>query len=292
MRKFFITNLTTIAFLCVLVLFISTASAQQKDKSTQTVQPTLTRTTSRHESRRFGYGSTLTIIGAPEGSITIEAWPKSEIDINADVELHAATEADLALLSTVNSFTLDEDANHIRILTTGTHDKAFMKRFAKKFPKTLLNLPWKIDYHIRVPAACDIEIEAGRGPLSLSGVEGVISLKALESDAVLTLTGGAVSATIGAGSVKVNLATRSWRGAGALVELAKGDLTVELPAGFNADINASILRSGQIENSYDPLVPQERTTFTPQSIRGRAGAGGAALNFRVTDGTLKIKKQL
>ena len=291
MRKFFITNLTTIAFLCVLVLFISTASAQQKDKSTQTVQPTLTRTTSRHESRRFGYGSTLTIIGAPEGSITIEAWPKSEIDINADVELHAATEADLALLATVNNFTIDEDANHIRILATGTHDKAFMRRFAKKFPKTLLNLPWKIDYHIRVPAECDIEIDAGRGPVNLSGVEGAISLKALQSDAVLTLTGGAVKATIGGGSVKINVATRSWRGAGAIIELATGDLTVELPPGFNADINADVLRSGRIENSYTDLVPQERTSFTPQSIKGRAGAGGATLIFRVTDGTLRITKQ-
>jgi len=299
MRNFqqpLIAKLISTILLCLIILSItnSIVSAQQKEKNAQVPQQPmlLTRTTTKHEVRRFGYGSSLTIIGAPAGSIIIEAWPKSEVDITADIELHAATEEDLALLSTVNSFTLDEDANHIRILTTGTHDKAFMKRFAKKFPKTLLNLPWKIDYHIRVPAACDMEIEAGRGPLSISGVEGVISLKALESDAVLTLTGGAVSATIGAGSVKVNLATRSWRGAGAVVELAKGDLTVELPAGFNADINASILRSGQIENSYDPLVPQERTTFTPQSIRGRAGAGGAALNFRVTDGTLKIKKQL
>ena len=292
MRNFqppLITKLASTILFCI--LSFSIVSAQQKDKSAPLAPQTLlTRTTTKHESRRFGYGSSLTIIGAPAGSITIEAWDKSEVDITADIELHAATESDLALLSTLNSFTVDEDANHIRILTTGTHDKAFMKRVAKKFPKTLLNLPWKIDFHIRVPTNCDIEIDAGRGPISLSGVEGAISMKALESDAVLTLTGGAVSATIGAGTVKVNLATRSWRGAGALVELARGDLTVELPAGFNADINASILRSGQVENSYDGLIPQERTTFTPQSIRGRAGAGGATLNFRVTDGTLKILK--
>lgn len=289
-----IAKLALTVLLCFITFFSdsSIASAQKKGEGARDdPQPMLMeRTTTRHEARRFGYGSSLTIIGAPAGSIIIEAWSKSEVDITADIELHAATESDLALLSTINSFTVDEDANHIRILTTGTHDKAFMKRVAKKFPKTLLNLPWKIDFHIRVPTNCDIEIDAGRGPISLSGVEGAISMKALESDALLTLTGGAVSATIGAGTVKVNLATRSWRGAGVLVELARGDLTVELPVGFNADINASILRSGQIENSYEGLVPQERTTFTPQSISGRAGAGGATLNFRVTDGTLKILK--
>ena len=35
----------------------------------------------------------------------------------------------------VNTFVLDEDANHIRVLTMGTHDKAFMRTVAKKFPK-------------------------------------------------------------------------------------------------------------------------------------------------------------
>ncbi len=269
------------------------AQAQKKDGKNAPVLtlPTLKRTTSRHEVRRFAYGSSLTILGAPAGSITIEAWPRSEVDITAEIELFANTEEELALLATINSFTIDDDISHLRILTTGTHDKAFMRRVAKKFPKALLNLPWKIDYRIRVPAICDLEIDAGRGAINLTGVEGSISLKALESDATFVLTGGVVMATIGGGSVKVNLATRSWRGAGAMIQLARGDLTVELPAGFNADINADVLRSGQIENTYTELIPQERTTFTPRSINGRAGGGGATLSFKVTDGTLRIKKQ-
>jgi hypothetical protein len=286
---------TAILLFCATFIFVSqrVVSAQQKNKKDApavAAPPALKRTTSRREVRRFAYGSSLTIIGAPAGSITIEAWPKSEVEINADIELLANSEEELALLATVNSFTIDEDANHLRILTTGTHDKTFMRRVAKKFPKTLLNLPWKIDYRIRVPANCDLEIDAGRGAFNLSGVEGLISLKALESDATLELTGGAVMATVGGGSVKVNLATRSWRGSGANIQLAVGDLTVELPAGFNADINAEVLRSGQIENSYTALVPQERTTFTTRYLRGRAGNGGATLSFKVTDGTLRIKK--
>ncbi|HKQ99833.1 MAG TPA: hypothetical protein VJT09_04120 [Pyrinomonadaceae bacterium] len=284
--------------LCALVTFlihplaVNTRAQQKKGDSAAVIaQPTLKRTTTRHEVRRFAYGSSMTIIGAPAGSITIEAWPKSEVDISADIELYANTEEELALLAAVNSFTIDEDANHLRILTTGTHDKNFMKRAAKKFPKTLLNLPWKIDYHIRVPAMCDLEVDAGRGAISLSGVEGAISLKALESNANLVLTGGAVMATVGAGSIKVKLATRSWRGVGANIQLAKGDLTLELPAGFNADINAEVLRSGLVENSYAELLPLERTTFTPRSVRGRAGAGGATLTFKVTDGALRIRQE-
>jgi hypothetical protein len=279
-------------FLLLALVFLSpsTSTAQQKSKNTAQAIGTITRTTIKHEARRFGYGSSLTIIGAPAGSITIEAWQRSEVDITADIELHADTEADLALLAAVNSFALDEGANHLSILTTGMHDKVFMRRVAKKFPKTLLGLPWKIDYHIRVPPMCDLEIDAGRGAIHISGVEGALSLRALESDATLELTGGSVNVTVGGGSVNVRVATRSWRGAGALIQLARGNLTLELPAGFNADINADVLLAGQIENTYAALVPQESATFTPRSIHGRAGGGGATLAFKVTEGTLLIKK--
>src|SRR5438105_2191053 len=86
-------RLASIGLLCA--LSHSIVSAQQKEKSAPPApQATLTRTTTKHEARRFGYGSSLTIIGAPAGSLIIEAWNKSEVDITADIELHAATESD------------------------------------------------------------------------------------------------------------------------------------------------------------------------------------------------------
>jgi hypothetical protein len=258
---------------------------------TSAAAPALVRTTTRHEVRRLGYGGTLTILGAPSGSITIEAWARAEVDITADIELRADTEADLARLAVVNNFALDEDINHIRVLTTGTHDKAFMRRTAKDFPKKLLGLPWKIDYRIRVPAAVDLEINMGRGAFNLAGVEGSITLTALESDATLALTGGRFAATIGRGSARVKFVGRNWRGSGVEIRLATGNMIVELPANFTADIDASVLRTGAIENTYNALVPRERTTATAHSLNGRAGAGGPTLAFTVGDGKLFIKPE-
>ncbi len=276
-------------------------SAQSRNKKTNNaanvttptvaIAPVLTRTTTRHEVRRFGYGSTLTVFGAPSGSITIEAWPRAEVDITADIELHADTEADLTRLAAVNNFLIDEDFNHVRVLTTGIHDKAFMRRTAKNFPKNLLGLPWKINYRIRVPANTDLEIDMGRGAFSLAGVDGAIKLTALESDATLALAGGQLAATIGRGNIKVKFAARSWRGAGIEIRLATGDMTVELPANFSADIDASVLRTGAVENTFSALVPRERTNATAHSLNGRAGAGGATLAFIVGDGKLRIKPE-
>ncbi len=119
----------------------------QKDKTVAALPTTLLkRTTTRRDSRRFAFGGTVTVIGAPRGAVTIEGWNRNEVELVADIELNAATEADLAQLATVNTFVFDEDLNHLSVLTTGTHDREYMKKVAKKFPKNLLNLPWKIDY--------------------------------------------------------------------------------------------------------------------------------------------------
>jgi hypothetical protein len=276
--------------LMALLLSDSSVAAPQKQSVVSVAAPMLTRTATRHESRRFAYGGTVTVVGAPQGSIAIEGWSRSEVEITADIELRADTEEDLNLLATVNRFVFDEDMNHLRILTTGSHDKVFMRRVAKDFPKRLLGLPWKIDYRIRVPVFTDLEINAGRGAINLSGVEGAIQLSATESETTLSLIGGTVNATIGWGKVSVRIPVRSWRGGGADIRLAAGDLTVELPPGFNGDIDADILQSGHIDESYGALEARERPGLTPQAIKARAGVGGAFFRFKVGDGTLYIKK--
>ncbi len=274
-------------------LFVIPGHAQQKhDGVAKSAAPLLTRSATRQLRRRLSYGGTVTIVGAPEGSIKIEGWPRSEVEIIADIELHAATEEDLNLLATVNAFVLDEDPNHLRVLTTGTHDKVFMRRVAKKFPKNLLGLPWKIDYRIFVPVSTDLEINAGRGQLKLSGVEGAINISGTESDATVTSSGGTVIANIGSGKVLLTIPVRSWRGGGADVRIGAGELKVDLATGFNGDIDADILRTGKIEDSFGELESREKPGLTERTIRARAGAGGAFFKFTVGVGTITFRKSL
>ncbi|HYK22075.1 MAG TPA: hypothetical protein VEV42_15155 [Pyrinomonadaceae bacterium] len=250
----------------------------------------LTRTTTRRETRRFGYGGTVTLIGAPRGAVTVEGWPRNEVELTAEIELKAPTEAELDQLATVNSFIFDEDVNHLSVLTTGTHDRAFMKRTAKNFPKTLLNLPWKIDYRLRVPVNTDLEITAGHGAVKLSGVEGALRVSATESETSLMLTGGTVSTTVAAGVITLSIPVRSWRGGGADIRIASGTINVELPPGFSGDIDADVLRTGKIVTSYDALESRQKPGITERIVRARAGAGGAYFKFTVGDGVVNIKR--
>lgn len=277
-------------FSLVLITFLSSPVFAQKDKKEIIKGPLLTRTITRHETARLLFGGTLTVSGAPAGSITIEGWDRSEFEVDASIELQAPTAADLDLLASVNTFIVDWDVNHVRILTSGTHDRAFMKRTVKNFPKTLIGLPWKIDYHIKVPRLTDLDIDAGNGAISLSGVEGALHLNAVSGEANLSLTGGLVSVLIQTGTVNLRIPARSWHGLGGEFKVAAGNLNVELMPGFSADLNAAILRFGAIAVSAPDVKPRERDGITARSMRARAGNGGATLEFTVGDGTIAIKQ--
>lgn len=246
------------------------------------------RTTYKTENVELGAGGTVTIVGAPSGSITIEGWTKNEVEVSAEIEMQAATEADLATLSAISGFAVDQQFGHIRIISLGTYDKEYLKRVAKKFPKNLLNSPLKIDYKVKVPQFCDLDINSGKGDLKLSKVEGAMQIKAFEGDAMLDLIGGTISATFGSGNVDVKINQRSWRGRQANFQVATGTLNVQFPQNMNAEVDATVLRNGKIENSLTTLQPRDRSKFSEKTMLAKAGNGGALLSFTVGDGTLKM----
>jgi len=285
---FKVQSLKTYVSLCLciasFVFFPLPLSAQQKQL--------IKRTTYKTEKIDFTAGGVLTIVGAPMGSISIEGWQKNEIEISAEIEVQAETESDLAELAKINDFLVDEVFGQVRVLSVGTHDKDYMRRRAKKFPRRLLIMPVKIDYRIKAPAYCDLEINGGRGDLRLEGLEGAMKINVLEGNATLNLTGGSVNAVFGSGNVDVKINGHSWAGGQADIQLARGTLNIQLPRNLNALVEATVLRKGKVESSVAALKPREGSKkFTEKSISARSGRGGALLSFTLGEGTLKINNQ-
>jgi hypothetical protein len=250
----------------------------------------LKRTTYKTDKVEFGAGGTLSIIGAPNGSIDVEGWNKSEIGISAEIVVQAENETDLALLASVVGFMTDTGYAHTQIISVGPNDKKYLKTVAKKFPKHLLSLPYRIDFKIMVPAFCDLEIDGGNGDITLSKVEGTMRIKALETNAKLDLVGGTMVANFGKGNVDVTIPKSSWRGRNIDIQLAFGTMNVNLPKNLNAELDAQVLRTGSIENELKDLKKRARAEFTDKMISAKSGGGGANLSFTVGDGTLKLKE--
>ena len=248
------------------------------------------RTVTKTDSFEFGAGGTLAVTGAPNGSVRIFGTNKNEIEITAEIELQAASESDIGLLYAVTGFVTDEMRGRTGVISYGTYNKLGDKKLWKKFPKHLMNLPMRIDYVIKVPRYCDLEIDGGKGDLAVSGVEGSMRINFLETDADVTVIGGAVNITVGVGKVNVTLGVKGWRGRSADINLGKGDMTIKLPTNISAEIDANILKAGAIENAVTDLKPRNRKVpFTDKSVVARAGVGGAPLRFTIGDGTLKMK---
>jgi hypothetical protein len=247
------------------------------------------RTTYKNDRLDFGVGGTISLIGAPNGSIRIEGWPNREVEISAEIHVEAASEADLARISKITGFIMDESLGRISIVSVGTHDKKAVKKLDKRFPKKLLGLPFRIDYVLRVPQYTDLVVDGGKGDLRISGVEGTMRLNFLETDANIDLVGGGIQANFGKGSVSILIPSRSWRGRFADVQLVSGTMDLRLPVGLNADFDAAILRTGKIENGFDGFKPRVRKAeFTDRSIAAKAGTGSIPLKFTVGDGTINI----
>jgi hypothetical protein len=270
-------------FFAILVVFLFAA-----DSSAQAPKM-LSRTTTKTDRLDFGAGGTVAVIGAPKGSITVEGWSNREVEITAEIIVEGATEADLDRLSKVVGFSLEESTGRLGIISVGTNDKKYIKQVDKNFPKALMKNPYRIDYVIKVPRYTDLQIDGGTGDLAISGIDGALKVNYIETNAKLELVGGGLLAVFGKGDVVISVPTRSWRGRFADVQLATGNMVLNLPTGLNADFDASILRTGRIDNNFTEFKPRVRKQeFTETSIVAKSGTGGVPLKFSVGDGTMKI----
>lgn len=251
---------------------------------------TVKRTITKTDRFDFGAGGTVAITGAPTGSIVISPADKNEIEIVATIELQARSENELNKLAEITGFVTEESISKTEILTIGTHSKQLLKKNKIKLPKDLSTLPFRVDYTIKVPRYTDLEIDGGIGDLNIKGVEGSILVNFVDANARIELISGAANIAVGKGSADIALASRGWRGRSANIQVGTGDLTMHLPTNLSADIDALVLRSGKIENSFPDLRPRDRKIkFTDKSIIAKAGTGGVQLKFGVGDGTLKIE---
>jgi hypothetical protein len=272
-------------FFLLILLAFSISLAQE----TEIEKKLLKSTTFKETTVEFGTGGTVTLIGAPSGSIEVKGWGENQIKIEAKIEIQAENENDIAQIASISGFLIDKDITHVRIISVGNYDKDYVKRVAKKFPKRLLQMPLRIDYVITVPAYCDLEINGGKGDFSIEGVEGSLSIRFIESKAKLDVSGGAVDATFGSGDVEINVLSPSWRGRWLSVGLAKGNMKITLPQLMNAEMNASILQSGEIQNFLSSLrLSRNSNQQSGKTLNTKLGNGGASLTFRVGNGTIKI----
>lgn len=239
----------------------------------------------------FGSGGTVAVTGAPSGSIKIIGSAKNEIEIVALIEVEAASEADAQKLAETSGFLLDETRIRAALISVGGFNKFGVKKLPKDFRKDLLAATLRIDYTITVPRYSDLEIDGGKGDISISGVDGDLRVNSLDGNN--TIDGAAANAvvSVGTGSLVIGFTPRGWHGRMADVQVANGDLGVRLPSTFHAEVDASVMKAGSIENLIPEMKPRDRKVpFTERSMVAKYGLGGPPLRFIVGSGKIKFER--
>lgn len=248
-----------------------------------------TRTIEKNFMVPSGPGNTLTIYGAPKGSMTITGSASNEIEIGAKITLEGPSSAVIDQLAAVTGFITEESTGMLIIKTAGTHNKIGDKKLWKKVPKNVLTLPFRVDYFLKVPKYLDLNINGGDGSLDISGVEGAIRVVYGACNAKVALVGGLFTGQFGDGMLDLSFPERNWRSGMIDVQLAKGDMNIWLPATLSADIDATVASGGRVAVETKQLRPRDkRSPFTDTLIKARSGNGGVPFKLTAGNGTINL----
>jgi len=237
-----------------------------------------------------------TTTGKPEVELfthdgSIEVRPSDRPDVDVTIEKRGPSKESLEELL----IEATQTGNRVRVDVRSKHDGGW--HFGRSAnAKLIVSLPETSDVRARSgDGSIDVERLAGR--VELSSGDGSIRAHDLNGDVdvrtgdgSITLDGkfGALKASSGDGSVRIHAgegsnATGDW-----VVTTGDGSITMELPDGFNANIDAHT-GDGRVhvENLTVSNVSGE---IAKNSLKGQIGSGGRTVKLRTGDGSITLRR--
>lgn len=195
-------------------------------------------------------GSRIAVDGGTNGWVRVEGWDQNEIEVRARV--HAAS--------------AEQDGS-----TSATPERT----------------PWAVSYTLFVPRASNLALKTVNGRLAVIGIRGEIDLQAANGSITLDGVGGAVRARTTNGSIDVELDGDGWDGEGLNVETVNGEVRVQLPEAYRADLETGTV-TGQLRVEF-PIVA--RGELNHRSTRTALNGGGSLLRAVTTNGTVTVRRR-
>jgi DUF4097 and DUF4098 domain-containing protein YvlB len=134
----------------------------------------------------------------------------------------------------------------------------------------------------------DVTAHSGDGSIRIDGANGALNVDTGDGSIVLAGTLSAVRARSGDGSVTVRAETGSTSSADWDISTGDGSVTLELPDGFGAELDAHTGDGGI--RMQDVTVSKVSGEIRRNSVRGQIGAGGRMVRVRTGDGSITLKR--
>ena len=226
-----------------------------------------------------------------DGSIEIRPWDKADVEVV--IEKRGRDHADVAGIVVK----AEQHGNRIEIsVVEPKQDRGFSLHFHNRSARLIVS----------VPRSSDIAAKSGDGSIDIESVTGRVQLRSGDGSIRGRMLSGDVEANTGDGSIRLDgrltgLRVRTGDGSvmvhadpgsspGADWDIVTGDgsVTLEVPEGFGAELDAHTGDGGI--RMRDVTVSNVTGNIGKNTVRGRLGAGGHAVRVRTGDGSITLKR--
>lgn len=204
--------------------------------------------------------------GRQNGGIQVEGWDRDEILVRARVDARARSEDSARRL-------LDD----VQIRTDGT--------IRATDPDTRRREWVSVQYHVYVPYASNLDLEAHNGGISIRDVQGSIDFRTLNGGITLAGLSGDVQGKTTNGGLTVKLAGTRWDGRGLDVKTTNGGVRLVVPEGYSAELETGTV-NGRVRTEFPVMVQGDVT----RDLSTTLGDGGAPLRLKTTNGSVRIQR--
>jgi DUF4097 and DUF4098 domain-containing protein YvlB len=211
----------------------------------------------------------LMIDGSPNGGISVEGWDRNEILVRSQIgvwERDAAEAKDIAAHVVVS-------ADSGRIHADGPreswhHDGG-----------------WSVSYEVFVPRRIDLTLRSTNGGIDLADVQGRMDFETTNGGVSLKRVGGDVDGHTTNGGVRIELSGDRWEGEKCEVHTTNGGVTLLVPAGYSAHLEAETTHGG-----VDIGFPVTVHGHIGSHIETDLGSGGKLIRVSTTNGGVAVRR--
>jgi DUF4097 and DUF4098 domain-containing protein YvlB len=208
----------------------------------------------------------LRIDATPNGGITVKAWDRRDVKVEARVQARAGSES-----------AAKELAGEIVVNASG-------RSVTATGPRSMDRRSWSVSYVVWAPAASDLDLESTNGGIGVEGIAGDVRAETTNGGIDLEGALGRVDAETTNGGITIAL-TGSRSGGAISAETTNGGITLTLPEGSAAELDAETTNGGISVNF--PVTVQGRIG---RRLRTSIGEGGPAVRLETTNGGITIRR--
>ena len=198
------------------------------------------------------------------GGISVTAWDRSEVRIEARITVWERSEAEARRIADAVEIDLDPA---IRAEAPGEDH-------------------WSVSYRIHAPRDTDLDLLAHNGGLAVTGMRGELRLTTQNGGVSLDAVAGDVEARTMNGGLDVELAGLAWEGTRLDVETRNGGVDLSIPDGYSAELEVGTV-NGRLEIDF-PVTVQGRLD---RHLRTTLGDGGEPVRVVTTNGGVTVRRR-